>query len=73
MSKWRRTLAVFGHFSSSLRTRKRYTNQFFWKRFQNFWYVYLFRVNQAQERWPKTERVVHHLLMAETQYRSSRA
>jgi hypothetical protein len=37
------------------------------------WYVYLFRVNQAQEKWPKTERVVRHLLMAETQYRSSRA
>ena len=37
------------------------------------WYVNLFRVNQAQERWPKTERVVRHLLMAETQYRSSRA
>lgn len=37
------------------------------------WYVYLFRVNQAQEKWPRTERVVRHLLMAETQYRSSRA
>jgi hypothetical protein len=37
------------------------------------WYVYLFRVNQAQDKWPKTERAVRHLLMAKTQYRSSRA
>lgn len=35
-------------------------------------YVYLFRVNQTQEKWPKTERAVRHLLMADTQYRSSR-
>ena len=37
------------------------------------WFVYLFRVHQAEEKWPKTERVVRHLLMAESQYRSSRA
>ena len=36
------------------------------------WYVYLFRVNMAHDRWPETERVVRHLLMADTHYRSSR-
>jgi len=36
------------------------------------WYVYLFRVLQSEDKWPKVERVVRHLLMTETQYRSSR-
>lgn len=35
------------------------------------WYAYLFRVNQARERWPETERVVRHLLMTEARFRSS--
>ena len=35
------------------------------------WYVYLFRVNQAREKWPETERVVRHLLMSDTSFRSS--
>lgn len=35
------------------------------------WFVYLFRVRQAEEKWPKTERVVRHMLMSETSYRSS--
>ena len=34
------------------------------------WYVYLFRVNQAQEKWPRTERVVRHLMMTDAHYRS---
>lgn len=34
------------------------------------WYVYLFRVNQARDRWDPTERVVLHILMADTTYRS---
>lgn len=36
------------------------------------WYVYLFRVKQASERWPEIARVVRHLLMAEAHFRSSR-
>jgi len=36
------------------------------------WYVYLFRVNMAREKWPEMARVVRHLLMAETHFRSSR-
>lgn len=36
------------------------------------WYVYLFRVKQAKEKWPKTERVVRHLIMTDASYRSSR-
>lgn len=36
------------------------------------WYVYLFRVNQARDRWPETERVVRHLLMADARFRSPR-
>lgn len=35
------------------------------------WYVYLFRVKQAKDRWPETERVVRHLLMTDARYRSS--
>lgn len=35
------------------------------------WYVYLFRVNQARDRWPETERVVRHLLMTDATFRSS--
>ena len=27
------------------------------------WYVYLFRVKRDEERWPKTEGVVRHLMM----------
>ena len=36
------------------------------------WYIYLFRVNQAKDKWPETERVVRHLLMANARFRSSR-
>ena len=35
------------------------------------WYVYLFRAKQAGERWPEIARVVRHLLMTETRFRSS--
>lgn len=34
------------------------------------WFVYLFRVRQAQDRWPKTARVVRHLIMADATYRT---
>lgn len=34
------------------------------------WYVYLFRVNQASDRWPETERVARHLLMVDASFRS---
>lgn len=34
------------------------------------WYVYLFRVNQARDRWPKVERVLRHLAMADARYRT---
>jgi transposase-like protein len=36
------------------------------------WYVYLFRVNQAGDKWPETERVVRHLLRTDASFRSSR-
>jgi len=36
------------------------------------WYVYLFRVNTARGKWPETERVVRHLMMADAYFRSSR-
>lgn len=35
------------------------------------WYVYLFRVNRARDKWPRTARVVRHLLMSDARYRSS--
>lgn len=34
------------------------------------WYVYLFRVRQASERWPEIARVVRHLLMVDAHFRS---
>lgn len=34
------------------------------------WFVYLFRVHQAEDRWPKTARVVRHLLMSDATYRT---
>lgn len=34
------------------------------------WYVYLFRVNQAREKWPRTARVVRHLMMVDSHYRT---
>lgn len=34
------------------------------------WFVYLFRVKRDDEKWPKTERVIRHLFMSESHYRS---
>lgn len=36
------------------------------------WYAYLFRVKRAEEKWPKVERVLRHLFMADATFRSSR-
>ena len=36
------------------------------------WYVYLFRVNQARDRWDPTARVLRHMMMAKASCRSSR-
>ena len=36
------------------------------------WYVYLFRVKQAREKWPEIARAVRHILMTEGHFRSSR-
>ena len=36
------------------------------------WYVYLFRVRQADGRWPKVARVLRHLMLTDAHYRSSR-
>ena len=33
-------------------------------------FVYLFRVRQAEDRWPKTAKVIRHLLMADATYRT---
>ena len=35
------------------------------------WFVYLFRVRRDEEKWPKTARVIRHLLMSDSHYRSS--
>jgi len=35
------------------------------------WFVYLFRVTRDKEKWPKVERVLRHLAMSETTFRSS--
>lgn len=34
------------------------------------WYVYLFRVNQAKDRWELTARAARHILMADATYLS---
>lgn len=34
------------------------------------WFVYLFRVRQAEDEWPKTARVVRHLMMTDATYRT---
>lgn len=34
------------------------------------WYVHLFRVNQAHDRWDPTARMARHILMADATYRS---
>ena len=34
------------------------------------WFVYLFRVHRAEEKWPKTAKVVRHLLMTDAHYRT---
>lgn len=36
------------------------------------WCVYLFRVNQARDRWGPTARVLRHMMMAPARFRSSR-
>ena len=36
------------------------------------WYVYLFRVRQADAEWPKTARVLRRLMLTDAHYRSSR-
>lgn len=36
------------------------------------WFVYLFRVKRDEGDWPKTARVLRHLLMSDAHYRSSR-
>lgn len=35
------------------------------------WFVYLFRVTKDKEKWPKVERVLRHLALSETTFRSS--
>ena len=35
------------------------------------WFVYLFRVRRDEEKWPKAARVLRHLLMSDSHYRSS--
>lgn len=32
------------------------------------WFTYLFRVKQANERWPKNERILHHLLLDNSKF-----
>jgi len=36
------------------------------------WFVYLFRINMARDKWPEMERVVRHIMMVDTRFRSSR-
>jgi transposase-like protein len=34
------------------------------------WFAYLYRVKRDEEKWPKTERVIRHLLMTDSYFRS---
>jgi len=56
---------------------KRYIYRFIGMRMENLqsylnWFVYLFRVKGAAERWPKMERILRHLVLADVQYKRNR-
>jgi transposase-like protein len=36
------------------------------------WYIYLFKVTRDKEKWPKVERVVRHLMLADATFRRSK-
>ncbi|MBQ9328638.1 MAG: IS1595 family transposase [Solobacterium sp.] len=56
---------------------KRYIYRFIGMRMENLqsylnWFVYLFRVKGAAERWPKMERILRHLVLTDVQYKRNR-
>ena len=53
---------------------KRYVYRFIGMRMDNLqsylnWFVYLFRVKGAADRWPKMERILRHLVLTDIQYK----
>lgn len=53
---------------------KRYINRFIGMRISNLqsylnWFVYLFRVKGATDRWPKMSRILRHLVLTDIQYK----
>ena len=56
---------------------KRYIYRFIGMRMDNLqsylnWFVYLFRVKGAADRWPKMERILRHLVLTDIQYKRKR-
>ena len=56
---------------------KRYIYRFIGMRMGNLqsylnWFVYLFRVKGAADRWPKMERILRHLVLTDVQYKRKR-
>ena len=56
---------------------KRYIYRFIGMRMGNLqsylnWFVYLFRVKGAADRWPKMERILRHLVLTDIQYKRKR-
>ena len=56
---------------------KRYIYRFIGMRMENLqsylnWFVYLFRVKGAADRWPKMERILRHLVLTNVQYKRKR-
>lgn len=56
---------------------KRYVYRFIGMRMDNLqsylnWFVYLFRVKGAADRWPKMERILRHLVLTDIQYKRNR-
>lgn len=54
---------------------RRYLSRFSGMKMNNLqsylnWFVYLYRVRRDEEKWPKTARVLRHLLMTESYFRS---
>ena len=53
---------------------RRYIYRYIWMRMTNLqsylnWFVYLFRVNGARDKWPKMERILRHLVLTDCQYK----
>ena len=57
---------------------KRYIFRFIGMKAENLqsylnWFVYLFRVKENKEKWPKNDRILRHLMLSDVQYKRKRS